>query len=258
MLPMFLHRPLPRLWIPRRRMRRWLQAAAVSVVAAACLLVLMTGLLIRLAPSWWRTVRRDDPATIALGQQVENRITNHIYRNRASQTEGSQSVPWTIEVKAPEANAWLNCRLPKWLANQKDEFHWPRDVSDVQVEFDRQRITVGARVKAGERSQVFTATLEPKLERDGRLYMTATWVNVGRLSVPAGWVLGHARRNADQFIPEEFLRLPETELLFRAFAGETAVRNNTVIELGDGRTVRILRIDPEAGKIRITCQTELE
>ena len=67
----------------------------------------------------------------------------------AEQADGVwRSDVWTFELSSAEVNAWLNVRLPKWLANQKDEFRWPADVSDVQVEFHNDLITLGARVRA--------------------------------------------------------------------------------------------------------------
>jgi hypothetical protein len=110
-------------------------------------------------------VNREDPAIIALGQRVENEIVNRLYKNRADNPVPAErpwrSEPWTIELRTTEANAWLSSRLPKWLANQKDNFRWPKDVSGVQVEFERSRIMVGAKVSAGSRDQVLSATLEP-------------------------------------------------------------------------------------------------
>ena len=219
--------------------------------------------LARSAPSWWRSLRRDDPALIALGERVENEIVNRLYRNRAdpaapAPTRPWRSDPWTIEVRASEANAWLNSRLPKWLANQKDDFRWPRDVAGIQVAFEPSLIRVGAKVSTGGRDQVLSATLEPRLESDGRLYMPATWLNLGRLSVPAEWVLQHAQKDATQYIPRDLRALPETQDLIAAFAGNQPARSSTLINLGDGRAVRILRLDPHNGTLRITCQTELQ
>jgi hypothetical protein len=245
----------------KRRTRRWAIGAALGVVFGSSVATLIALALTRVAPSWWRSVRRDDPEVLALGQQVENSVVNRIYKNRADGAPPSgswHSDPWTIEVSAPQANAWLNARLPKWIANQAEEFRWPKDVTEVQVQFEISRIVVGAKVKAGDRTQVVTATLEPRLERDGRLFMPATWVNVGRLAIPADWILDHARRNAGDYLPRDLKGLPETDLAFRAFAGEQAVRTSTLINLGDGRSVRILAIEPRDGSLLLTCQTELE
>jgi hypothetical protein len=255
------HAEHPHHRLSRRRVRRWALAGGLSMVGGACMLALVLILLARSAPTWWRQVRRDDPDTIALGTQVENAVWNRVYKNRAVEPEAEAGLtrvsnPWTIAVTPKEANAWLNVRLPKWLTNQKDDFHWPKDVSDIQVDFQPSRVTIGAKVRSGSRDQVLTATLEPRLDGTGRLYIPARWVNLGRLSIPADWVLD--RGTADQYIPRDLKKLPETDALLQAFAGADAVRNSTLINLGDGRAVRILSIAPGDGVLRITCRTELE
>lgn len=244
----------------RLRIRRWAVRAVVlgtlGVTAAAMAILAQ----IRAAPGWWRTVVREDPATIALGNRTENRIISLAHKSRPPEdSEGPWlSEPWTVEVRPDEANAWLNVKLPKWMANQKDEFRWPKDVSDVQVDFGEGEIRVGARVVSGPRAQVLTATIRPRLEEDGRLFTPASWVNVGRLPIPAGLVLDHAHRNAADFIPPEFLKLPETEALFRAFQGQDAILQRAVARLPDGRRVRILGFEITEGLLRITCRTEMQ
>ncbi len=245
-----------RLRLTRLRVRRWAIGGALGTVGGSCLLLLTALALSRSAPSWWRTVRRDDPATIALGTQVENAVVNRLNKNRASQTQGTISEPWSFEVTPTQANAWLNVRLPKWLANQKDEFRWPSDLSDLQVDFRPDRITIGARLHNTQRDQVLTATLEPRLDQVGRLYVPARWVNVGRLAIPADWVLDYS--GAERYIPPALQKLPETEALFKAFGGEGAVVQRAQFRLGDGRRVRILGIVPGEGVLRITCRTEMQ
>ena len=79
----------------------------------------------------------------------------------------------------------------------------------------------------------------------------------GRLPIPADWVLDHAQKNATQYIPRDLRNLPETREIFAAFTGSQPARSTTVINLGDGRSVRILSLASLDGKLRITCQTEL-
>ena len=217
--------------------------------------------LTRAAPAWWRTVLREDPATVRLAEKTENAFINIAHDfDRFPLAESPDGVwrsdAFTLEVTAAEVNAWMNVRLPKWLANQKDEFHWPPELSDVQVEFHDDRITLGARVRAGERHQVLTATLRPRLEADGRLFLPAQSVNLGRLSIPASWVLDPIRDSAESYIPEQVRRLPETDLLFGAFGGEGPLLERAVVRLGDGRRVRVLKVQPRDGKLQILCQTE--
>jgi uncharacterized protein YpmS len=243
------------------RFRRWMLSAAGTMVMVLSAFVLCGFVLARAAPAWWRTVLREDPATVRLAERAEQRLitaahdTDNIPLHR--QADGTwRSDKWQVEVKAAEVNAWLNVRLPKWLANQKDEFHWPPDVSDVQVEFHNDRITLGARVRAGERHQVLTATLAPKLDEHGSLYLPARSVNLGRLNIPASWVLSPIRSSAQTYIPPQIRDLPETDALFRAFDGREALVQRALVRLDDGRRIRILKIQPQNGRLLVTCQTE--
>jgi hypothetical protein len=176
---------------------------------------------------------------------------------------------WTIRISADDATAWLATRLPKWLANREDRIHWPPEIGELQVQFDGRLVHVGAKVRtAGKsdsasgggsgppRQHILSATLWADLRPDGSLWLPARWVYVGRLAVPASWVLGQVRRSGNAYIPEELRRMPETATMLRAFDGEGPIVQNALIKLGDGRRVRILRIAPRDGKLDITCRTE--
>jgi hypothetical protein len=205
-------------------------------------------------------VLREDPATINLAVNVENALINHVNEHKPvprGPGEPWLSDPWKIRIDSSEANAWLNVRLPMWLNNQQEKFHWPRNMSDLQVDFADQQITVGARVRSGDRHQVLTATLEPRLEKDGQLWLPASWVNLGRLAVPASWVLERAKSGAAEYVPTDLRKLDETQRLFRAFEGLEPIANTFLFRLDD-RKVRILEIRAEAGVLEITCQTERE
>jgi hypothetical protein len=238
-------------WPGMRRTRRALVTASILVVFAACLGGAWAMVLSRSAPGWWVTVRREDPEVIRCARVIENRIMS-----RAQQDRAGGAAPWTVEIPANDANAWLNVRLPLWLANQKDQFHWPREMSDLQVNFADDQITIGARVRAGQRDQVLTATIEPRLADDGRLFIPARWIGLGRLPIPAQWVLDEAHRNAERYIPQNLRTLPETESLFKAFSGDQAIRNTPVFRLMDGRKVRILAFSARNDRLRLTCRTE--
>jgi hypothetical protein len=242
---------LVRRGLARRRVRRWIVVGALAMVGGACVTGLGAAALARTAPSWWVTVRRDDPGTVATARTIENQIMTRVYQDRSG-----DNALWTVDIPAAEANAWLNVRLPMWVANQKDKFRWPKDMSDLQVNFSDDRVTIGAKVRSGQREQVFTATIEPRLTTDGRLYIPARWVSVGRLSIPADWVLDHAHRTAQQYIPANLRALPETDALFRAFMGEQAIRNSALINLSDGRAVRVVSFSARNDRLEITCKTE--
>ncbi len=242
------------------RSRRLLAPVGAGLLVAVCVLVLLGLGLMRASPAWWRTVLREDPATIRLAKDVEARITNAIYEPHpivpSSARHAEPGTLWNIEVDAPSANAWLNVRLPMWLANQKEQFRWPRDMTDLQVDFREKRVTLGASVRAGDRVQVLTATIDPYVDDTGRLWLPASGVSLGRLDIPGPWVVRAVRAQAARYIPQRLRDLPETQMLFRAFQGEIALVNNAVFKLGDGRKVRVLDIQTRDGSLVITCRTE--
>ena len=240
-----------------RSARRLVIGGAIGVVLGACVGVLIAFTLVRSSPSWWRTILREDPATVELARQVEHDLIHHINEHRpapGAPGEAWRSEPWTILIDAAGANAWLNVRLPLWLANQQEEFHWPRNMSDLQVDFDDNEITIGARVRSGDRFQVLTASLHPRIERMGRVWVPASWVNLGRLSVPASWVLERARSGTAEYIPPKLRNLEQTQRLFRAFQGLEPITDRSVFSLS-GNHVRILDIRARAGELEITCET---
>jgi hypothetical protein len=232
----------------------------MALVLGLCVVVLVGFALVRSSPRWWRTIIREDPATISLARQVENALINRVNEHRPLPPKVAgqpwRSEPWTIRIDATEANAWLNVRLPMWLANQQEKFHWPRNMSDLQVDFSTRQITVGARVRSGDRHQVLTATLEPRLAKTGELWLQANTVNLGRLAIPASWVLERAKTGAADYVPTDLRKLEETQRLFRAFEGLEPIANNSLFRLDD-RKVRILEIHTSEGVLEITCQTEM-
>ncbi len=247
-------------------------------VLTVCVFVLVAFALIRSSPRWWRTIISEDPATIAMAVNVENRVVNSIndHKPKAPTAAGQpwRSDPWTIPIHAVEANAWLNVRLPKWVANQQDPafdpeksdperraeapehaFRWPRNLSDLQVDFTSKQITIGARVRSGDRHQVLTATLGPRLEAAGALWVPAQWVNLGRLSIPASWILERAKSGTADYVPTDLRNLEQTQKLFRAFEGLEPIYESAAIQIG-GQRLRILQIVPKDGVLEVTCQTE--
>jgi len=242
----------------RRRIRRLFVAAGLSLVAGACGLVMFGAALSRATPSWWRSFPREDPALASLARRVENSVQTEVFQNRASHREDGllRSDPWSIRLSAEEASAWLAVRLPMWMANQKEKFRWPRELEEVQVDFAEGTLTFGARLDAARGARVLTATVWPHLDEQGRLFLPAKRVNVGRLAVPASWVLEHARGAAARCIPANLRDLPETEALVRAFEGDHALIETAVFKLGDGRRVRVLSFSLDGGMLQITCQTE--
>jgi hypothetical protein len=252
--------------IPRwARIRRWTVGAGLSLVAAVTIVGLLGWALVQEVPVWWRIVRKDDPGTAERALLVENSVCNQIYLSRevTPAADAAEADPgfgpgteWTVSLKASDANAWLNARLPLWVANKHDDTPWPKELEEVQVDFGEGVIRIGARVHQPGQDRVLSATLEPDLRADGTLWMPASWVSIGRLAVPADWVLQQAEQRKADFVPAELRDLPETVAVFRGFAGLSPIVQNAVIRLEDGRRVRLLKLRPVNGRLEVTCRTE--
>lgn len=232
-----------------RRIHRWAVALAVVLVLAATGLWVLASGLTRLAPVWWRSSVADEPRTRALAERIENDVANAMYRATAGQV-------WSVGLRAPDANAWLNTRLGAWLANQDERFRWPERVRDVQVEFAEDRVHVGVEVVGGDGSQILSARLRPELGADGALWVRAESVYVGRLPLPAAWVLEGS--GASSGLPPGLLAHPEADRLFNALTGRAPAHPNPVLELGDGRVVRLIAVEAAESMLRLTFRTEHE
>ncbi|MCA9298819.1 MAG: hypothetical protein KDA28_07120, partial [Phycisphaerales bacterium] len=138
------HPDVPRLQI----VRRWMIRIGLLTVATACVGALALAHLAREAPTWWRHVNPSDERTIRHADLVENRFVTVLYDERETDEtfdvpDEWRSKPWGVERRATDANAWLNARLPRWLRNQEQDFLWPRELQQLQVDFDGDRIRIG-------------------------------------------------------------------------------------------------------------------
>lgn len=244
--------PRPRPGSGLRRFHRWVVGGVIALACCATLLVLVASGLTRQSPGWWRSVRADDPRTSARAETIENDLVNVMYRVREDPAE-----PWSVGLRSPDANAWLNTRLARWLTNQDERFVWPEHVRNVQVEFDRGLIHVGAELTSDERgAQIVTAALRPEFHADGSLWVRAESVTVGRLPLPADWILNQADSAWPDLLPEGALDHPETRRLLDALRGESALSIDPSVELGDGRRVRVIAMRATSSTLHLTFQTE--
>lgn len=242
----------------RRTRRRLAIVGSILVVIAVVITVRMLVSLSSGVPMWWRTVRRDDPGTIENARRVEDGVWNHLYSVRTGElTDGG--VEWTVALKAADANAWLNARFPKWIANQWDNQTWPEELREVQVDFDESGIRVGIEIQGKYERRILWATVHPSIAEDGSLWMPASWVHVGRLGIPASFVLtadSAAGGPTSSYIPEKLRELPEAQGMMSAFAGSIPMVEDAVVSLGDGRQVRLVSLKTRGGWLEITCRTE--
>lgn len=239
-----------------RALRHGATLGGLFLAGAGCGALLLSLWLSRTAPAWWRSVSPEDPRTIQRAEAVEQGVMNHAAMQRPAPAPGEPGTVWTVALSAADANAWLNVRLPKWLANREEPVPWPAELDELQVEFEGGAVHVGARVRASGSQRVLSATLVPRVEPDGSLWVPARAVSVGRLAVPAGWVLGEARARARARVPEALRQMPEAAAMFLAFEGRAPLVSNAVLRLGDGRRVRLLDLRARDGRLEITCRTE--
>lgn len=284
--------PTPISLLPRVSWRKAAAITGVGVVAVVSIVIALAFWLSRKPPTWWSDRSLDTPAMHQAAVDLENGLTTLLSRGgpgRPATTPGLRTatatatepataaaresiaplatpVPslntpqrWRMGIKAEDANAWLNLRLPKWLANQDESFTWPEEVRELQVDFRDQRLFVGARLVGGGRERVVSAQIAPEFHADGSLWMPAEWVMIGKLGVPASWLLsgeGDTLQDVQEEVPDDLRELPQTQGVLGAFAGRHAVMTNPVVRLGDGRRVRLLSLEAKDGTLIIECQTE--
>jgi len=246
------------------RRRRLVTIGAWACVAIAVVLAggwIVVGSMTRAAPAWWRRIDPANERTVQRANDLEGAISHHISMVRPGSTGEAgggvwRTEPWTVAMRAEDANAWLNVRLPVWMARENPRFEWPDEMTDLQVHFDAPLIRIGARVLADGREHYLSATLTPELRGDGSLWVKADWVHVGRLPIPASWVLGEAEARAEDLIPAELRDVPEAKTFFRIVAGEEPMAERPVVRLPDNRRVRLMALKAEKGWVAITCRTE--
>lgn len=258
---------------PRRhRARRIAVAVGFVLVAISTAVVLIALALTRENPRWWTTVNPADPETIATAERVENGVTSALTQvrttNNAAGPESAATAAWQVFITTEQANAWLNVRLRRWLVDQAEQgnldFRWPEGVGQMQVSFQRGRIHLGAVITrptpggGPPRSQTLAAALRPEFGPDGSLWMTAERIEIGRLAVPADWVIGSGEKTAAKVadVSTELARQPQTERVLAAIRGERPVLSRPSIKLADGRRVRIVAIEPADDRLVFTCTTE--
>jgi hypothetical protein len=261
----------------RRRFRRMfrrllLRRATRTIVVAGVVLALVgsiTGVVIttlaNAAPVWWRSVQVANESTRELAVHFENAVSNQLTSARPvaadlAPGERWRSEPWSVAIEPREVNAWLNARMPAWLESRGDLAQWPQELEELQVDFESGLIRVGVQVRTsgqgGGRRQIVTANLRPRVDEEGSIWMPAERLDIGRLSLPASWVLANAQGWAGEAVPSEFEQQAELSAMFDLFKGLTA-RADPVIALPDGRQVRLLDVRAREGRLVLTCVTEL-
>lgn len=271
-----------------RSVRRLIAVFLLILLIAGGMVAMAMASLMREEPGWWR-VMPPLAVTEVTGNRVQNELTTLITSTRPLGEDG-HSVPWGMAINSEQANAWLNTKLRDWvrsrgIANEEYEPRLPEEegagnasrkaapeawidqIREVQVDFNGRRIAIGVRILHDGSERVFSATLVPQVREDGSLWMLAEHVQIGRLSVPASWVLpgpaeasqaGKAQVLAvSQQDDVDLTRLPEVQVMFDAFSGRQPMLERPLLRLPDGRRVRLLSLTTrDDGMLIVTCRTE--
>lgn len=242
---------------------RWRRRFALGSVGLVALLTLAAALgygLSRLPPAWWSDAT---PSESGAGERLQNSVITQLHLSRPTAAgrradEPWLSDPWRVSIRAEDVNAWIAEELPGWLANREPPARWPAAVGSARVAFEDGRVIIGVRLEHGgsaRGSSVISATLVPEVRADGSIWARASWVRIGRLPAPAGWVVPRLREalrgsSSGRGIGEG------AEFVLRVLAGVEPVSRAGVIRLDDGRAVRLLSIEPRPGAVWITARTE--
>lgn len=239
-----------------RRLRRWAVAIGLGMAVLATATWLTVSVMLRSAPSWWRQVRLDDAETQRIAREVENAVGTHLHLGRegGAREDGVwRSDAWSVSIRASDANAWLNARLPKWLESVNPGTRLPPGVGEVQVEFGEGRLSLGFSYAPGEggegEEKIVWLAARPALEPDGRLSLGLDGVYVGRLPIARAVLAELVQRVGGSWNAET--REAATTLL-----GGGAIRVEPVVRLEDGRVVRLVGVRAREGRLELTCVTE--
>lgn len=189
-------------------------------------------------PSWWaeRAVPREQAEILA--ERVERGVATELHRGRDADQ------PWTVSISDEQANAWLAQGLSRWLRNRRIE--WAERVPDLRAAFEDGSVRVGARTDARVLSAAFNLRIDP----EGALWATPSQIAAGSLRLPDSWARSRAMDALERYAQDDAARVRE------ALEGRAPILDRPVFDLGDGRRVRVVEIEPEPGRLLITCVTE--
>lgn len=231
----------------RVSVRSVLVGLALSLVAVVGILGVMAVGAAAREPAWW-TLAAHDPETVSrLAERVENAVVSEIHRGRV---EGQE---WSVALSPDQANAWIADRLPKWLAHAAGE---PVGTPEVRVWFERGVVLVAARL--GDEQRIVTATLNPWVDESGALWARLDGVAIGRLSAPGAGAAAWAGERLAALAPADMLEETDAdaERILAALSGRSALLDVPVIDLEDGRRVRLAAVRVEDQRLGLTWVTE--
>lgn len=195
-------------------------------------------------PAWWRSVDARDPETIALAEEIQNSLITELHRiDRAPGEE------WAIVLTPAQANAWLNAEFPSWLASSQGA-QWPTEVVTLQVGFDPGRVRVAAELMMDGDRHYVSGSFRPRLDERGALWAEDAEFAIGRLGIPVREALDRMRSEIKGEWTSTLSRLSASA------SGDAALIDEPVINLSDGRRVRVVALESLADDLVVRLRTE--
>lgn len=223
--------------------RRFVRVVA-GVVGLLTLVFLLGWWASHQRPGWWRSIDVSLPEIRERAQSVENGLTTLLSQARALRSGQGESEPWTMTLDDASASAWLAARLPAWVEHQFGAKAWPGKIEQVQTRFFPGGVTVTASVEVSEVRRFVSASFTPRIDVEGRLWLSGTSARIGQLPVPLSIVNGSLKLKASNAAGELWNALREEGPLGAAR-----------FKLADGREVVIREISCSEGAMKLTCVT---
>ncbi|MBL8963768.1 MAG: hypothetical protein JNK70_06825 [Phycisphaerae bacterium] len=235
-----------------RRARLWIVSISLGLIAFVAGTAGTAWWLIGSEPPWWTALPPTGPGAAAVGQDLENAVVNHLHATRpAGET-------WSVSISASDANDWLASRLVKWLASREPSIDWSTLHRSV-VDFRDGRIFIGAKFlpSSGGDGVVVWGVVIPGIDDQGRLWLRADGVNLGRLPLPMRAFTASPRGLAMRAIPGGIGRTAPARDAAEMLDGKRPLASTPILTLADRRKVRLIGIAAREGRLELTCQTQI-
>lgn len=234
------------LWV---RARFWMVTIGLGLVFAVALITLSAWWLARSVPSWWSTVHTLTPQSDTVGRELENAVVNQLHAQRPTTED------WSVAVSEHDANDWLATRLVKWLQNRDDSIDWATTVERAVVTFNNGSIVLGVsiRTQRDEAGQVFTIGVIPSLDAEGRLWLRASELSIGKLPLPLELITGDQNGFLRSLLPDALNK--NAGPILSALTGSEPIADEAILTLADKRRVRLTALSVRDGNLELTCET---
>jgi hypothetical protein len=236
---------------------------AIVFVAGICTVIVVAGVLALTTPRGYSPSDGTDPGVRTRGEALENAAWTQIsaVRQAASRADNGTSAetratagdsgthakylsePWSVAISASDANAWLATRLIDWMSSRGVTL--PSGVGQTCVTFGQDEITLHLPYETAAGRTILTLPLRGEVTRSGALELRPGTAWAGLLPMPGGTTAG--------------IMLLRSAVGTHVEAGAPADRlviAQPIIDVGDGRRVRLLAFSPRNGRVELTFQTQ--